>query len=92
MYFFILKRKEKTVIKINSSAPTHVQSYYKLHKLLSSKSLVGSIQLVQRVHVSHDDAFNYRVIREIKISSEVRENNSHLAYELRYKPKVKNND
>lgn len=35
---------------------------------------------------------NFRVIREIKISSEVRENNSHLAYELRYKPKVKNND
>ena len=35
---------------------------------------------------------NFRVVREIKISSEVKENNSHLAYELRYIPKVKNND
>lgn len=35
---------------------------------------------------------NFRVVREIKISSEVRENNSHLAYALRYMPKVKNND
>lgn len=51
------------MIKINSSVPTHINNYYKLHKLLSSEQLVGGIQIVQNVQASNDDTFNYCVIR-----------------------------
>lgn len=51
------------MIKINSSVPTHINNYYKLHKLLSSEQLVGGIQIVQKVQASNDDTFNYCVIR-----------------------------